>query len=259
MLTQEIGVLVIATIDLGLPQTRMDYNITNDIVNSGLISGTGAGTFVKKYYRPDDLRAIKRIHTKARELVEQYTQPWDKCHRLLYHVDFDDFTKRIQECKEKLSESIVELQNNYEEIKEEAKQRLGEGYDESAFPHPEALFDKIKIEMTYCPITEDDRRVTSLEDLAKIKREVRAEKRGTENESPIGQNLEEIMVTMAQRNEALAPKKRTRKKSRVEQMVTQAVLDLFSGPEEDDIIEMPPSIVETDDDLNAALDHLSCY
>jgi hypothetical protein len=264
MLTTAIGVLVRPVIELGLAQSKQNSAITEKAFEQGLTPAPDTGAYVVKFYRSSDLRPMKHALKDARDAVERYTQPWDKEWRLLYNVDFDQFTEAVQKASEKLSQAATEFKDRLTNIIEDNRTRLGECFDSRFYPSEATVLDFPKIKVEYRNITEADKRVTSMEELSKIKREVEGtltekKKDAGREESQNGMSLEDYLAQETVRREsdaALKASKKKRSKSGAGNHQASFTFYEEGAPVAAPEVTVPDAVVV--DEL-AGLDHLACY
>jgi hypothetical protein len=269
MITQAVAVLIRCDFGIGLRQSQIDYRATNQMVENNIVPSQNTGVYTIKYYAPHQIREIKNAQEEARAVVRRWTKPWDNdgwC--LLYNIDFEKFTGAIQKSKEKLSVAVAKFQDELPDYMIANEERLGESYKEGFYPAVDEVANLVKIDVSYKDLTEDDRRVTSMEELAKVRDEVENAAKSKEENSTgsEGMTLEQYLAKQAILNAEIAARKAaSRKKKRPEPLVQQAAFSFVD--EQVDIIEPEHVIadevavvpVTASQDEISELDHLAYY
>jgi len=144
----------------------------------------GAGAFSKSLYG-DALKAYGTIRSRVRSWVEANTLPWTKGVGILPSAKILDARRALADLSYALGAETSRILDRYDEIREEARGRLGQMFSEADYPSRDKLESKFGIDVAYYPIpTEGDFRINvgdeeraALEDQLRVNAE-RTMKRG---------------------------------------------------------------------------------
>ncbi len=93
-------------------------------------------------------RAVTSIKNQATNLWKGMTLPFPEPGiRLLKHEDLDPFDARMQQFREQLREAVIELEHDYEELRQAARERLGQLFKTEDYPS--SLIEEFAIEWDF--------------------------------------------------------------------------------------------------------------
>lgn len=113
-----------------------------------------AGRFYKDLIRDDQLKAINRVITDARQFHDYKTLPWlDNGTRILPSKAYLEYVEEMREYREAVDMLVDEFVNDYYDLAiDRAKQHLGDLYNPADYPTKDELRHKFGISMRLMPI-----------------------------------------------------------------------------------------------------------
>ncbi len=103
------------------------------------------------------IQELTRISTTARAYHYEQTMPWgDNGDRLLPSTNYFEYVNQIRTFKQQFDQAIEKFITNYSDLKEDAKIRLGDMYNESDYPPISKLKKKFSIATSFTPIANLD-------------------------------------------------------------------------------------------------------
>lgn len=153
---------------------KLDKNVTDEVVNAHN-ADKQAGRFNKSLF-PNDAR-LKNIYAKTvsiRNIYYKNTLPWDfEGVALLPTENYIDFMDTMKKEKAEWRILVDELLNNYENMKQNAKQALQTLYNEDDYPPVEKIRSKFKFDIAVFPVPINDFRIElNKDEINKIKQDV---------------------------------------------------------------------------------------
>ena len=155
----EKAILVDLTISLWTA-TKYDKKVTKEVEEDH--NATNAGRFNKKLIAKKGLEKLNSIANEARNFHRKYTLPWsDSGDRLLPALNYFEYVSKLRDFKQKFNDAVLTFIDTYTELKTEAKNTLGDMFNEKDYPSVSQLKDKFSIESSFMPIANlDDFRIT---------------------------------------------------------------------------------------------------
>ena len=170
---QDKSVLIQLSISLWSGR-KLDKSITS-VVNN-MYSATDSGRFNKLIIESVHYDNIVKIANTARAVHNELTLPWlSDGTRILPTALYFKYNERINAITQNFNQAVSLFLDNYPEIIEANKERLGNLFKDTDYPEINKLADKFRIETHVMPVPhEDDFRVdiTNAE-LAQIKQALR--------------------------------------------------------------------------------------
>lgn len=112
------------------------------------------GNFQKKLLPGNkELDAVRNVAQNIRKYVDRQTLPWyADGTRILSSIHYLEFTQQFAKRKVEFETTVNEFLNKYNELKEHAKLKLGDLYNEWEYPSIEALRHSFNCEVTLMPM-----------------------------------------------------------------------------------------------------------
>jgi len=130
---------------------KFDKKVTKEIEDAHGV--TNAGRFNKILIDPEAIKKVTRVNAEARDFHYRNSLPWrDDGARILPSPNFLDYTKGIQELKEKYREAVGELSSSYDALIDEARSRLNSMFDEQDYPSGEEIRRKHGFSVSFDPL-----------------------------------------------------------------------------------------------------------
>jgi hypothetical protein len=132
------------------------------------------------------IKPVQVAERAVRTAVNQRTLPWmDDGTRILKGTAFLAFTESTAEPVCSFDTTVERFISTYPEIKDEARYRLGDAYNEADFPSQAKLRDRFGVKLTYLPVpnTQDFRVQLADDEIAAIRRNTEEALRGTVNDA----------------------------------------------------------------------------
>ncbi|MFA5583020.1 MAG: hypothetical protein WDA09_02305 [Bacteriovoracaceae bacterium] len=134
-----------------------------------------AGRYNKVLVAKKALNTINSINNEIRSFHYENTLPWsDEGLRILPSANFMEYTKKMRELKAKREAAIRDFVEEYPQYVEEAKERLGDMFSETDYPHPQEIEHKFAVRTgTYpMPAAEDFRVRLRKSDTQQVRKEI---------------------------------------------------------------------------------------
>jgi hypothetical protein len=134
----------------------------------------------------ETIKPVQAAERGVRAAVNERTLPWmDDGTRILKGAAFLTFTETMAAPIRGFDEAVEAFIAAYQEIRYEARRRLGDAYAESDFPPDIRLKSRFGVKLTYLPMpSSDDFRVQlAAEEIALVRRNAEEALRGTVNDA----------------------------------------------------------------------------
>ena len=100
-----------------------------------------------------EFKDVRGALNALRRFIDAYTSPWlHRGVRVLSVEVLAEFRKNLQRLELDLATAVQKMINNFEGLRQEAQERLGDLYDESKYPDKEKLQNAFKLSMHYLPM-----------------------------------------------------------------------------------------------------------
>lgn len=114
---------------------------------------SGSGNYSKKLTGKGDLTAINSVKEEVENFVRKQTLPWeDSGWRVLPNASYMEFVTKLRNLKASFQEAVSEVMRNYDIIKDNAKARLGDLYNDKDYPEPWELERKFYFSANFMPM-----------------------------------------------------------------------------------------------------------
>lgn len=126
-----------------------------EAVQSQFYSLVGSGNYSKKLTGKGDLTDINSVKDRMDTFLQKYTLPWeDSGWRILPSVKYMEFANKLRGFKEEFQGAVSELIRQYDTIKENARTRLGDLFNEKDYPEAWELERKFYFNAHFMPMPE---------------------------------------------------------------------------------------------------------
>ena len=152
---------------------KIDKKVTREVEESH--DAKDAGRYNKKLLDKKDLEELEKIAREAREFHNKNTLPWsDSGDRLLPATNYFNYINNQRVFKQQFENAIETFIKRYPDLKDNARLRLNEMYDEKDYPSVAKLRKKFSITSSFMPIAKlDDFRITVNQvEVDKLKEEI---------------------------------------------------------------------------------------
>lgn len=171
--------------DLTTKAMLVDLNITqwtgkkydkkaNEAVEDRFQATQKAGRYRKVLAAKDDLAEIKSIISAARDFHIENTRPWiHDGANILPSKNYMHYREKMAEFKSKFEDAVNRV--DWVQVKENAKQFLGQLFEDDDYPEPVVIKAKYSFKVSVLPIpSANDFRVTQItdEDIAAIQQQI---------------------------------------------------------------------------------------
>jgi hypothetical protein len=159
---------------------KRDSRITSEICN--LKGAENGAVRANKSLLGDKIQPVQAAERAVRQAVNDRTLPWmDDGTRILKGAAFMGFTEAMAAPIGEFDAAVASFIDRYPTIKEEARHRLGDAFDERDFPSQGSLKARFGVKLTYLPIpAADDFRVQLASDeIAAVRRSAETALRDT--------------------------------------------------------------------------------
>lgn len=130
----------------------LDRKVTAE-TNARYKAESDAGKYRKALVRKESIEPVRQAATRIRQLVYSLTLPWtDEGLRVLPSKSADRFTQKLKEAKAEFDEAANAFVAEYPEMRDEAKERLGDMFNESDYPDAADLRRRFAVEPRLVPI-----------------------------------------------------------------------------------------------------------
>lgn len=142
-----------------------------------------AGRYNKLLIAKEHIDKIQKAGRKIRDFHYDNTLPWgDNGDRLLPTENFQTYGKELAKLKKEYEQTVEEFLNDYPNLIEEARQRLGLMFNERDYPSVSQLRNKYGVKSLFLPVQEGDFRVAlDEEELKRLQQEAFTELRSRLN------------------------------------------------------------------------------
>lgn len=142
---------------------KRDRKAEEDVATANKAKGH-PGRFTKNLLHGADkeLRAVHSAIDKARTAHYQMTLPWSVVGsgedgrrmgpRVLANSKFFEYVQKMTECKKEVQKSLDEFEPKYADLKDEAKQNLGDLYNDAEYPDVSSIRDQFGLDFDFEPI-----------------------------------------------------------------------------------------------------------
>jgi hypothetical protein len=140
-----------------------DKTVTGQVASTYQSESSSVGVS-KRLFDNATLKPLRAIRSKVAKYVKEKTLPWDdNGGRLLPAKNLTEYQVFIGECREAMNQGVEAVIENYKAIIDDARERLGQMFNESEFPTVEQLREKYSIETNFEPMPKvDDFRLDGL-------------------------------------------------------------------------------------------------
>jgi hypothetical protein len=152
-----------------------DKEVSEEVNESFKADRINAGRYNKRLVATKFLTDVSSAHTNARKTHKVYTLPWnDDGARILTNKAYIEYVKRMKECKRKVEIEVDRFVAGLPEYVSEARERLGNMFDEQDYPSSDELRAKFKFdtEVEPVPVASDFRTKLNEEDAKAIIRDI---------------------------------------------------------------------------------------
>lgn len=131
-----------------------------------------AGRFNKILIKSETLKEIQSMASKARNIHYEHTLPWgDNGDRILSTESYFRYISEISTVKYQFEQLVEQFVQEYVQLKEEAKFRLGSLYKETDYPHESTVRRKFDLRTIFMPVAEaEDFRLNVSNDMVNMMR-----------------------------------------------------------------------------------------
>lgn len=127
----------------------------SDEVAAKYNAGGEAGRYNKILMAHESFREIDKVASEARRNFYENTLPWeDAGSRLLPNARYFEYMESDAALRERFDAAVEAFLPVYPEAKEAARERLGDLYDPSDYPHPEELRERFSYRSHITPLTD---------------------------------------------------------------------------------------------------------
>jgi len=136
---------------------KMDKDISAEVTTRhGAVRE--AGNFTKKLISEEPtFKAIQTIATEARQLHYTLTLPYSlEGTRMLANRVYDDYTRKMRALRDRFDMAISDFIGEYPRIKRDARNKMGDMYNEDEFPAEHKLRDLFSWEVSIIPLPSGD-------------------------------------------------------------------------------------------------------
>ena len=132
---------------------KLDKKAT-DSTNKAYKAKSNAGRYNKKLLpNAKELDLVQSVVGQTRQYFYKQTLPWmSDGSRILNSKNYMNFTTEIRKFTSDFQSSVDSFLANYPLLKQNAKNSLGDLYDESEYPTVEEMRNKFKIEINFLPL-----------------------------------------------------------------------------------------------------------
>ncbi len=132
---------------------KMDKRAT-ETANSVHKADPRAGAYNKKMLPGAvELEEVATIATQARKFFYEQTLPWmTDGSRIISSQNYLPFAKEMQKFKAKYEQATKEFVTAYPRLQKEARQLLGDLYNDDEYPHKSEIGDRFGLEIDYLPM-----------------------------------------------------------------------------------------------------------
>lgn len=132
---------------------KLDRKATGQVETS-FSTQKQVGNFTKKLLPgAKELNLVKAISGETRKFFYENTLPWmSDGSRILSAKNYLDFTKEIRERKHAFDRAVTEFLSHYNDLRLQAKIKLGDLFNEKEYPSIESLRQSFKFDISFLPI-----------------------------------------------------------------------------------------------------------
>ena len=132
-----------------------DQQATEEFNESNNADRKRAGRYNKKLIDPKFLSGVSAAHNNARRLHRLLTLPWDDDGtRILTTAGYLPYTEKMHDCRLKAEDEVKQFISTLPDAVKEAKQRLGELFNEDDYPTNDVLKSKFGFDVEIKPVPE---------------------------------------------------------------------------------------------------------
>ena len=189
-----------------------DQQATEEFNESNNADRKRAGRYNKKLIDPKFLSGVSAAHNNARRLHRLLTLPWDDDGtRILTTAGYLPYTEKMHDCRLKAEDEVKQFISTLPDAVKEAKQRLGELFNEDDYPTNDVLKSKFGFDVEIKPVPESGDFRAQLSD-AQVKAivkdiERRADQRLEKAVDDIFNRVKEAVAHLSDRLKAYVPAK----------------------------------------------------
>jgi hypothetical protein len=133
----------------------VDRQVTEEVSESHKADLTDAGRYSKRLASPKFFREVNAAYSLGRQTHRVLTLPWsDDGTRILSTMGYQHYTEQMRNIRYKADIAIKQFGEQYDDIKREAKVRLGTMFDGSEYPPSEAILNKFYFDVEIKPTPE---------------------------------------------------------------------------------------------------------
>jgi hypothetical protein len=133
----------------------VDRQVTEEVSESHKADIQDAGRYSKRLASPKFFRDVNAAYSLGRQTHRVLTLPWsDDGTRILSTLGYQHYTEQMRLIRLKADAAIRQFSAQYDDIKREAKVRLGTMFDGSEYPEPETVLKKFYFDVEIKPTPE---------------------------------------------------------------------------------------------------------
>lgn len=162
--------LMLVSVSMGLPRLRrLDKKATQEVIASHN-AATDAGRFNKLLLPEAVAKRLTKAVNDARDVHYVNSLPWtDEGWRALPVMAFEQYAEKMRHRKEAFWEVAQETIDQYEELRHNDKQRLGDLFNTNDYPPVEEFARRFNFDLKYRPVPDAaDFRVDLSDDVVEV-------------------------------------------------------------------------------------------
>jgi len=142
-------------VDLRISQwtaRKQDKRVSKKVADSNHVDQR-VGAYYKSLLDPAIIDGIKKLVNEARTYHYRVTLPWsDDGPRVLPSTLYFEYTRQMQDYRQRFVSEVEALLSEYPYHREEAKRFLGSLFDEDDYPTPDKLSEKYAFNLRFTPL-----------------------------------------------------------------------------------------------------------
>lgn len=238
---------MLATLSVSMFGVRKTDKNESNALASAKHTTSNSVSVVKSLFDKSDIAEIKALATKARDVHNKYTLPWnDQGQRLLPTSVFSKYDANMCNIKSDFDYMVNMFRSKYDDLKLEAQSRLGDLYNDADYPSVDDVCSRFGIHTSISPMpVADDFRINNMSDadIQSVKKAYELELQDKMKQSQASL-LQRLFETINHLREILNNDKGSFQKSSHDKIV--------------DLINIAPSLnVTNDPDINNLINRLS--
>jgi len=153
---RESACLVDIVVSMGFSKYKRDREETNR-VNAVNKTKNNVARVNKTVFTKEDLKGLYTIERDIRDYKDTYTSPWERgSFDLLAAKHIMNFQSKMGEFRQKLKSEASKFADRLDEIKEHAKDELGDLYKDEDYPTREHIVDSTGLKVLIIPLPDTD-------------------------------------------------------------------------------------------------------